>query len=208
MKKLLLLLTILISIPAFSQTFEGVVTYKNNFVSKLPNVTNEQLGIMLGTELKYYIKGGDYKNSFNGNFLQYQLYINKDNKLYNKLSNNETFLWNDTSVETEEILKTELNKGVVEILGLSCDELVLTCKSGVQKYYFNTSLKIDASLYANHKGMNWAAYLSKSNAVPLKISVENQQFKLESVAIEIKPMALDSKIFELPAGATTAKSPY
>jgi hypothetical protein len=84
----------------------------------------------------------------------------------------------------------------------------LTCKSGVQKYYFNSKLSVDTKLFSNHKFGNWFDYLSKSKSLPLKSVVETAEFTLESVATEVNRMQLDSKNFELPSGIKTAKSPY
>lgn len=209
MKKIFLLLSILsFSITAFGQTFEGKILYANSYKSKNAKITDQQWTTMLGSTQEYLIKGGDYKSITNGTFVQWQLYSNKNNKLYIKMANSETLLWNDGSIQGDEVLNVEVNKKVTEILGYKCDEVILTCKSGVQKYYFNSKLSVDPKLFANHKFGNWFDYLSKSNALPLKSIIDTAQFTMESIATEIKPMKLDSKIFELPLGAKTEKSPY
>lgn len=209
MKKIFFILTILLSsTTTFSQTFEGKIIYANSYKSKNAQITDQQWIAMLGSTQEYYIKGGDYKSVTNGTFAQWQLYINKDNKFYNKMSNSESVLWNDASIQGDEVLKVEVNKNVTEILGYKCDEVVLTCKSGVQKYYFNSKLSVDTKLFVNHKFGNWFDYLSKSYSLPLKSIIENAQFSMESTATEVKPMKLDSKTFELPAGMKTEKSPY
>jgi hypothetical protein len=105
-------------------------------------------------------------------------------------------------------LKSELNKNVIEVLGYKCDELVLTCKSGVQKYYFNSKFKIDAKLFENHKFGNLYEYMSKAKALPLKLVIENAQFSMESVAASIEEQKINDEIFVLPTGATLEKSPY
>jgi hypothetical protein len=202
------LLATLFAITSFGQTFEGKIVYKNTYKSKMPNVTDDQLTTMMGSTQEYFIKNGDYKSIANGSFFQSQLYVNKDNKLYSKMANSEFLLWNDGATNPDEILKAEVNKGITEILGYKCDELILTCKSGTQKYYFNTKLSVDAKLFVNHKFGNWYDFISKSNSLPLKSIIDNGQFTLESVAIEVKEMKLDKTIFDLPADAKTIKSPY
>src|SRR5438045_2517587 len=107
--KLLALLLTTVSF-VFGQDFEGKIIYKNEYKSKIANVTNEQFSSMMGTTQEYLIKGGNYKSSTNGTFFQWQLYINKDNKLYNKMANSPTILWNDGSVNADEVIKTEINK--------------------------------------------------------------------------------------------------
>lgn len=201
------LIATLFAITSFGQTFEGKIVYKNSYKSKMPNVTGEQFTTMMGSVQEYYIKKGDYKSIINGSFFQWQLYANKDNKLYIKMGNSDTLLWNDGATNPDEILKAEVNKGVTDILGYKCDELILTCKSGIQKYYFNTKLSVDTKLFVNHKFGNWYDFLSKSNSLPLKCIVDNAQFTLESVATEVKQMKLDNTFFELPANAKTTKSP-
>lgn len=209
MKKILTIaLTILTVTTVFGQSFEGKITYQNSFKSKLPNITDEQFNSMMGTKQEYYIKGGNYKSVTNGTFSQWQLYINKDNKLYNKMSNSEKILWDDGSVNEDSIISFKVNKGAIEILNYICDELILTSKTETQKYYFNSKLGVDTKLFANHKYGDWYDYLKLANALPLKMIIDNQQFIMESVAIEVSPMKLGDKEFQLPANAITEKNPY
>lgn len=195
------------SSTAFGQAFEGKITYANSYKTKNAQIPDQQWIAMLGSTQEYIIKSGDYKSITNGTFVQWQLYSNKNNKLYTKMANSETLLWNDGSIQGDEILKVEINKNASEILGYKCDEIIMICKSGVQKYYFNTKLSVDAKLFANHKFGNWFDYLSKSNALPLKSIIDTAQFTMESIATEVKPMKLEAALFELPAGVKTEKNP-
>jgi hypothetical protein len=174
----------------------------------MPNVTDEQFTLMMGSTQEYYIKDGDYKSVTNGNLLQWQIYSNKENKLYSKMANSETLLWNDGAVNSDEISKVEINKAVTEILGYKCDELILTCKSGVQKYYFNTNLSVDPKLFEKHKYGNWFDFVSRAKSLPLKSIIDNTQFTLVSIATEVTPMKLEKTFFELPANSKTMRSPY
>jgi hypothetical protein len=208
MKKLLTFaLTVLIA-TVFGQNFQGRIVYQNTYVSKLPNVTSEQFTSMMGSTQTYIIKGGDYKSSANGTFFQWQLYINKDNKLFNKMSNSETVLWNDGATNSDEVLKVEVNKNVTEVLGYKCDEVILTCKSGTQKYYFNSKIGVDISLFTGHLYGNWYDYLKVAKALSLKSVIDNAQFTLTCLATEVTELKLDDKEFQLPENVKTAKSPY
>ena len=207
-KTITLLLITFLAVASFAQSFEGEIIYKNSYKSKMAAVSDEQFNAMMGSVQEYYIKEGDYKSVVNGSMFQWQLYVNKDNKLYTKTSNTETLIWNDGAVNPDSVLKAVIKKEVIEILGYMCDELVLTCKSGVQKYYFSSKLSVDAKLFANHKFGNWYDFLLKSNALPLKTIVDNPQFVLESIATEVKPLKLEKAFFQLSANAKTMKSPY
>ncbi len=205
------LLTLIFALTTFcvsAQYFEGNVVYQNTYKSKSPAIKDEQLNAMMGTRQDYYVKGGDYKSETNGQFMVWQLYVNKDNKLYSKLANSQAVLWNDGATNPDNVLGSELHKAAVKILGYVCDELVLNCKSGIQKYYFSAKLPVDSKLYTQHQFGNYYAYLQKARAVPLKIIIENAQFTMESTATEVKPMKLSQSMFMLPEGTQTAKSPY
>ncbi|MGC4040978.1 MAG: hypothetical protein QM710_09415 [Flavobacterium sp.] len=209
MKKIcFIILTLLLGLNTFSQAFEGEIIYSNSYKSKNPQMKDEQWAAYMGDTQTYTIKNGDYKSTMNGSLIQWQVYVNKDNKLYNKISQSEAAFWNDASVQDDEVLKTELNKGVADILGYKCDELVLYCKSGVQKYYFNAKIGVDAKLFTKHKFGNWYDFVSRANALPLKSILETEQFTLTSVATKVTPMKIDPKQLELPSGIKTEKSPY
>lgn len=204
----LFLLAFLLSFTSFAQTFEGKIVYKNKYKSKAPNVTDAQLNSMMGSKYEYYIKNGDYRSTTNGLLLEWQLYVNKDNKLYNKMASEEGARWNDCAINTDSILKVELNEDVTEILGYKCDELVFTCKSGIQKYYYSRKIAVDPKLYVNHKYFNWYEFVSRSNALPLKAIVDINQFTWESVATDVQEMKLEDSFFALPANIPTQQSNY
>ena len=207
-KTLSLFLTLFVALNLSAQNFECQITSQNSFKSKQPNISDEQWTLMMGAIHNYFIKEGNYRTNSNGNLVQWQLYINNDNKLYNKISTSETVLWNDGAINTDEVLKAEVKKDVVEILGYKCDELTLTCKSGEQKYYFAPALKVETALFEKHKYGNWAEFISKAKSLPLKIVVDNAQFTMESLATEVKPAKLDNALFTLPPGTKTERSPY
>ena len=208
MKTAILALTFFTSIIAFGQSFEGEIIYQNALKSKNPKITDEQWTQMIGIKQEFFIKQGNYKSLTNGTMALWQIYNNKENKVYTKMNNSETVLWNDASINSEEVIKSEIKKNVVTILGYSCDELILTCKSGVQKYYFSSKLPVDIKLFEQHKFGNWYEFLKNSKSLTLKTIIETPQFIMETIALEVKPKKLDDKIFIIPADTKTAKSPY
>ncbi|MDB5245813.1 MAG: hypothetical protein JWQ40_207 [Segetibacter sp.] len=139
--------------------------------------------------------------------MQSQTFKSSNNKLYTKFSNSDAWLWNDAATDAHEVLKYEINKALTTILGYKCDELVLTCKSEIQKYYFNSELSVDSKVFEKHKYGNWYYFLSKSSGLPLRSKIENDQFVLETTATEVKAMKLENAFFEIPANAQTMKTP-
>jgi len=137
----------------------------------------------------------------------FKIYVNKDNKLYNKFADSETIFWSDGGLADEPILETIHNKNVAEILGYKCDELILKSKSKTEKYYFNSKLGVDVKLYARHLFGNWYEYLQIAKALPLKMVIDDPEFTMTSVAMEVETMKLDDREFQLPLNAKIEKSP-
>ena len=204
-----LTLTLLVLTTTFcsAQLFEGRVVYENTYESKNTQFPSEKLQEMMGDNQTYLYKDGDYKSIMNGKFMEWQLYRNQENKLYRKMANSELAFWNDAALNTDSVLSFEINRNVIEILGYKCDELVLNCTSGTQKYYYSRKLAIDAKLFENHTYGNWHSFLEKAKAIPLKMVVDNPELTLTSIAISVEPMALSKSEFELPEKMATTKSP-
>ena len=207
MKKTVLLF-LLLSISSFAQNFEGEITYAVSFTSKNPQLKAEQLVAMMGSQQTYTYKEGNYKSVMNGQMMQWQTYLKKDNKLYSKMAASPSVFWNDAAVQGDEVLSAQINKDAVTILGYKCDELLLECKSGLQKYYFNSKLAVDPSSFVNHKFGNWYEFVSRAKALPLKSVVDNGQFEITSEATKVTPKKVDVAIFALPSDAKFEKSPY
>jgi hypothetical protein len=191
-----------------AQNFEGKITYDIQFKSKNFMISDAKLTEMMGNIQEYYFKDGNYKTILNGSMMQWQMYISKDLKLYTKAAGSETIFWNDATENKDEVLSFQYNKNAANILGYNCDELILNCKSGVQKYYFSKEFPLDAALFKKHAFGNWYEYMKHAGAVPLKIEMDTKQFSMVQQATSVKEQKLNARLFELPADAKTAPSPF
>jgi hypothetical protein len=201
-----ILLTCL-SATSFAQSaFEGEIIYHNKFISKIPNVTGEQIGMMIGTTQEYFIKDASYKSRINGSIMVLQLYDPKTNRLYNKKPASDTLYWIDAASSSGDVVNYEIFKNKEKVLGLDCDALVVYTKNDTTTLYYSPKYKAEASLYAKHNYGNWFFFLSKSGALPLKTVFRSRQFIMESVAVEVKPMQLTNNYFAIPPGAPLKKS--
>lgn len=205
---LLLTLVLTLSVSISAQDFEGKILYKNFYTSKISGVSDQQLSDMLGSTQDYIIKEGDYKSTINGQMLQWMIFLSRENKIYIKMGNSDDIYWNDASINKDQVISAQINQSAIEILGYKCDELVLTCKTGVQKYYFNSKIHVNPKLFEKHAYGNWYEVIRRTSSLPLKMILETEQFTLESLASSITPMTVDSKTFNLPNGVQVVKSPY
>ncbi|MEC4048399.1 hypothetical protein OX284_003075 [Flavobacterium sp. SUN046] len=190
------------------QSFEGKITYTVSYKSKLSELSDQKWASMLGSEQDYYIKGGNYKSITNGSMLEWQLYNSKENTIYNKSKSPNGAIPIDASQQTDVITKTEIIKNAATILGYTCDEIIITTTSSVEKYFYSSKLSVDPSVFQKHKYGNWYEFVSRSKALPLKIIIDNHQFLMESTATAVKEIKLKDNFFDLPAGTVVLKSQY
>lgn len=118
------IICLFISVHLWAQSFEGKIVYQVRYKSKTSKLTDEQLATMLGTKQIYYVKGGDYKTIAPSSMGEWQLYINHDNKLYNKKPASNVLSWNDGASYNDPVLSSKITKNVTEVKGYNCDELV------------------------------------------------------------------------------------
>lgn len=201
-----IVMILLLGLPVCGQTFEGKIVYHYTFKSKLPKINDDQLTLLMGSRQEYFIKGGNYKTVSNGTSFLWQIYINKENRLYNKLSHSQAILWYDGGTVDNPLTDVVHNKGAVEILGYECDELILRSKNQTESYYFNAKFGVDAALYSKHLLGHWYDYLKVAKALPLKIIIDNQQFTATGTATEIKAVKLIDKDFQIPPNVKTEKA--
>jgi hypothetical protein len=203
----LFLLLLSITLKGYSQeTFEGEIIYQNSFQSKNSSVTSEQMKILLGDKQEYFIKSGNYKSCTNGVGITMQLYIGETNRLYNKTGRSDTLYWFDANVPSDAVVSYDLIKNREKILGEDCDALILKTQSGQTTYFFTSKYPIDFTKFQMHIYGNWNYYLSKSKSVPLKIVVDNEQFKMESVAQKIEARELPDDFFAIPVDTPIKKT--
>ena len=125
------------------------------------------------------------------------IYLKDNNAIYTRA--NKLFR-TDASHYEDKILKTEINRNKIKILGYLCDELILTCASGIQKYYFNTITAVNPKLFLNHNHGNLNKIISLIKSIPLMtiFFIESEGLELKSVASKIVKTKLEEKTFEVP----------
>ena len=197
---------ILIALNTTAQTFEGKITYANDYQSKLANLKSEQLNAMMGTKQDYYFKGSSYKSVFNGAFTKMQVYKAAENKSYTLTGKNDTLYWEDYSTNKDEAVKYELQKNKEIILGIACDVLIVEANKSKTYFYFSSKYSVNPELFKQHNYGNWYYTISKTNALPLKTVYETDQFILTSTATEIKELKLEDSFFEVPDKKKVAKA--
>jgi len=200
------ILTLVLTFLAKSQSFEGVVIYSNNYISKIPTYPSEQFNILMGTQQAYAIKGNNYKSVFNGQFTKLQMYIGDENKSYTLTGKSDTLYWEDYGVNNSKAISYEIKEHQDTILGISCNVIIIITEDSRSEVYYNSKYSINADLFKNHNYNNWYYIISKTGALPLKTVFESAQFVMTSMATKITSMELDDNVFEVQNTNKVAKA--
>jgi hypothetical protein len=202
MKLKLTLALLYLSPLLFSQHFEGYLIYQNRCKSSDPNWQPHYCDLITDSLQVYYFKEGDYKYDV-ANAEKWTLFKKNENKIYNKPQKKEVVYWHYTAVVSDyddEILAFKINRKVTKILDYDCDELIVTTRYSIQKYYFNSVTAINPEWFKNHQKGNFDTIFSITQSIPLKtiFIIEQQGLELESVALELKKTTLDPALFAVP----------
>ncbi|MEQ8927121.1 MAG: hypothetical protein RLO81_14975 [Fulvivirga sp.] len=189
---------ILVSLTATAQ-FEGKITYKNSFEWKLNDgLTDEQFTAYMGNKMEYYIKDSFYKSVSNGMYFNEQIYSPQMNRLYNIVSDSDTLIWMDGSINSDTIINYSIKETDERILGYKCKVFIIETTQGTGKYYFSEELNIDPKPFENHHYGNFSLVTSQTKSPSLKIVIENKRFTLNFEASKIEDMKLKDSFFQIP----------
>jgi hypothetical protein len=204
--KLIILVCLFFAASAEGQNFQGEIVYANSYKSNIKTLTDEQLGQMIGTKQEYLIKGGSYRSYLNGVSVTMQQYDSKTNRMYNKTPKSDTLYWFDASINTDGVESFEIRKNAEVIIGNQCDAIIMKTKTGTTTVFYSSRYKVDRKIFEKHNYGNWAFVTSKVGALPLKTVIETLQFKMTSIAIEIKKMELGDDYFKIAPQTPLKKS--
>ena len=183
----------------FCQSFEGKITFKNNFTSKSKQVNGSQLNVLMGTEQDYFIKANNYASLFNGRFIKKQIYSSAESRGYTITGQTDTAYWEDYKLNKDSMLTHQIILNKDTVLGIPCNLLIVKSKSSTSMYYYNSdTLIIDPNIFKNHNYGNWYNVVLITRCIPLKTIFENEQFQMVSEAVKIEKGMVDDKIFDLP----------
>jgi hypothetical protein len=188
---------VLITAGCDGQPFEGEIVYANTYVSKLPGLTDDRLRELLGDKQEYYIKGPRYRSVTNGGLVQVQVYEPRTNRVYNRRPGNDTLYWIDAAANPDVVVSWSIRRNAGMVLGIACNVLELKTNNGSETIYYSPRYALDSVGFKRHRFGNWDILASRCGALPLKTIVENGQFRMESIATEIRPMVLADAFFAI-----------
>jgi len=185
-----------------AQNFEGEIVYKVSVTSKMQDVTDMQLSIMMGTRQNYFFKSGNYKVIINGSVFNMQFYNVASNTLITKLSTSDTLYSMNAGKGDDPIVYQKIIRDSIKVMGIKCDAFTIRTKAGKNStYFYNSRYSLDPVNYKGHRLGNLDVVMQAIQAMPLRITMEDAQFKFVSEATDINRKELDQEFFNPPKDA-------
>lgn len=217
MKQQILFILILLNCTvAYSQTFEGWITYRKDFLNPNPKMFADSLwkktikkkygerGYILQ---KNFYKRGKYSSEIdavteNG----FQVFNQNDKLLYAWKANSDTVVTINTKKSMYDLIEISSNTALDTILNIPCKSIIVKKALGQTIIWYNNEiLKVDAKLYKGHKYGHWEQILAKIGCLPLKI--EENGYIIQT-AIEYKEEQVDENKFVIPKFKTKIENPF
>lgn len=199
LKTLSFILLVSLQFSAFSQNnFEGILTFKFEFEDKKGMMTAEQIKQFIGDKQVYYLKDEKYKSEMNG-LLEIKTFHEGKDTLFTQMKGTNALQYILTNVADEEVISYEFKKTAIKVLEYTCDLLEVKTNKGTHKYYYNKDLKMDPSVYKNHKIGLWSFFTEKTGGALSIISIsETDDLKTKIELISVDRKKLENAIFIKP----------
>ncbi|WP_274475704.1 hypothetical protein [Mangrovimonas aestuarii] len=181
------------------QDFEGIIEYKLEYESKTSTISVEDLEKELGTKAITYFKNGNYMETTDSNFMNFQLYRHSDKRIYFKnKTDRDTLRYVSTVSNVKEPFEYTIVKQSDTILGVVCDKLIINDNQGTKIFYYSSKLPLNPKHYENFNLFNKDDIVAIMEAVYLKMELEYPLFNVVMEAKNIDKKKLSSKYFEVP----------
>lgn len=179
--------------------FEGIVTYKGDFIRKTDKYDSVTLASLAGGITILYAKEGNYLTEVSEGITTRMLYRKDENKAYRETFDSDSVYWGYCDGPRQNIINFAVKKNAEEILDIECDELKVFYKNRTVTYYYNSdTLKINPDWAKNSTSYNEDFYARQMKAIWLKIVIEYKDFVISNTAIKIVPQRITNSIFEIP----------
>lgn len=177
--------------------FEGIVYYKSAVTTKSELFSERVLKSMLamGTEMKVWIKKGNYKQSTG---LADTYFITKEEKIYVKFKNLDTLYTLDYSSDSSIVKKISKQGSVRTIAGMECKPLKIELNNSTSKYYYAPALYLNPEYDKNNTIGRYDIFTKEASSLYLYEENETETYTTSENCYKIQQTAISDSIFLLP----------
>ena len=177
--------------------FEGQITYSLSIVDKTGEMTEDEAMLFMGDEQVYTMKDNKYRSEMNGVLKMTQIYLGQDT-IYSQMNGANAVYWIDATNNSDQLIDYTIERGVETVAGVECDLLTINSDEGTTKYYYSKDYYSNAKNFKRHKYGFWNFCMEKTNAIPLKSSIESKDMFIEVTAKTINVSKVSDEAFIIP----------
>ncbi|HSU28464.1 MAG TPA: energy transducer TonB [Chitinophagaceae bacterium] len=201
MRKIILYFSLItLNARAFSQPkdFEGVLTFKVQVTSKLPNFTDFLMARMLATSnrLTVYVKHGNYMRRSTACD---EYYITSKQRVYMKFKSLDTLYYLDYNSDTSILQSVRKLDEVKMVAGHSCKVILITNSESSHKLYYDTSLYQDPFYDRYNTIGSYNVYAKETSSIWLADYQEGKNYILQYECVKVESKPVEESVFDLPA---------
>lgn len=194
--KLLFIAFSFISLPFFSQNFEGYILYNYQYLDSKGNDVTEQVREEKVMQLHYYINDNNYKG-IDDKYQLVQLYNARTNIYYYQAGNKFKFM--NGGSEHPKDFNIESVSDTLSVLGYLCKSIIVKTEVGSIQYYYSDAIKTSVENFEKNRYNNWNNYLQATNgSIPIKYIITNEDgSKVVVTAIKVEEKNLIEDEFDI-----------
>lgn len=182
---------------AQQNSFEGIVDYQTEVVSRMKGVSDESMRkiFAMAPVMKVYIKNGNYKRE---NSKLTEFYLTDSSRPYVVFKGIDT-LYASSSSDDDSVVSVKKEDKTVVIAGRPCKSIVIKRTKSSSTYYYDPILYQDPSFNKKNDIGNYSIFLNAVSSVYLKAVTEYEYVTLTETAYRVAPGKVNDAVFGLPS---------
>jgi len=199
MKKTVFLASSLLFVTvAIAQSdFEGILTYRNNLVSKTENITSATWKKIIGQpdEVTTMVKDGNFKQSSNKS----EVYIfPRQGKAYAKFKGYDTLYVIDVTADTSNVLSVTKDPAKKTIAGYNCNALTIRTTAATYTYFYSPSIHMNPAVDDKYRLSREDIFRKETGSLFLSEQEENKNYLTTQTCVKVEQRTVDLAAFTLP----------
>jgi len=200
MKKIIFPFALLINtcvMFAQENEFEGVLHYKSEIRSKVPEVSNKSLmTMMLFTDTQMtLVKKGNYKIIDPKSTIWYKP---DEERVYYKFKGIDTLYFQEYGDDSTEVKKISKSDQLTNIGNFKCKSITLQTDKGSLKFYYSPDYKLNPSYDKNNKIGRFDVFAKETGSIRLGDETDKELYSTSQVCTKLEQRNLDPHEFDLP----------
>lgn len=180
--------------------FEGIVTYRQQVISKHESVNEGVYNGIFGDTLRWYYKSGSFKEASNGSGNNGIIFKPETREIYTLLQ--DSAVSRSVEMETRKLDTLYITGRSEVILGHESHEVLKVINGVEHRYWFAPELKVNPANFAGFQASFNDRFYALTGSHYLKYEYESAIFKVERIAVSIEQKVLNDSDFDVNPAAS------